>query len=135
MFGRIVTSRLAGAGPLQPPGGLSPDSAFDLDSIVDEAASRSFEHYCNYAQTLSPDGIPINVYAAGDPNRKAVVIASVCGMPARLSEPWIRRPGSSIGVTSRNQTNDHSNGHAHAAKAVLQRMISERRRPNSGNPA
>lgn len=90
MFGRIVTSRLAWAEHLPSVGRLSADSTFDLDSIVDEVVNRSFELYCDRAETMSVGGVPINVYAAGDPNRKAVVIASVCGMPAKLSEPWIR---------------------------------------------
>lgn len=90
MFGQLVTSRLAWAGHCQPISGLSADFEFDLDSIVEEVANRSFEHYCDRAEIVSFDGVPINVYAAGDPNRKAVVIASVCGMPAKLSESWIR---------------------------------------------
>lgn len=90
MFGQIVTSRLAWTRHSQSPSRLSADFAFDLDSVVDEVADRSFEHYCERAEIVSFDGVPISVYAAGDPNRKAVVIASVCGMPAKLSEPWIR---------------------------------------------
>lgn len=36
------------------------------------------------------DGAPLRVYAAGERHRPVVVIATACGMPVELTEPWIR---------------------------------------------
>jgi pimeloyl-ACP methyl ester carboxylesterase len=87
VFSRIITARLACAEHLYSP---KESASVDIDSMVDVAAGRSFEHYCDRAEISSLDRVPINVYAAGNPERKAVVIASICGMPAKLCEPWIR---------------------------------------------
>jgi 3-oxoadipate enol-lactonase len=87
VFSRIITARLACPEHLYSP---KESSSVDIDSLVDVAAGRSFEGYCDRREIFSLDGVPINVYAAGNPNRKAVVIASVCGMPSKLCEPWIR---------------------------------------------
>lgn len=35
-------------------------------------------------------GVPLRVVSAGDPGRRAVLIASACGMPAELCEAWMR---------------------------------------------
>src|SRR5262245_22324258 len=90
MFGRVVTNRLAVAENLPRQFSARADSALDIECVVDQFANRSFDHYCDRAEAISFDGVPINVYAARDPKRKAVVIASVCGMPAKLTEAWIR---------------------------------------------
>ncbi|MEV7425364.1 MULTISPECIES: alpha/beta fold hydrolase [unclassified Streptomyces] len=36
------------------------------------------------------DGVPLLVYAAGERHRPVVVIATACGMPVELTDPWIR---------------------------------------------
>lgn len=38
----------------------------------------------------TPDGATLRTYSLGDPGRPAVVLASACGMPAQLCEPWMR---------------------------------------------
>lgn len=95
MFARVVTNRLAlGAAPgreLSSSDTAAVDAAVDIDALVDQAVARSFDAYCDRAETLSTGGVLLNLFAAGDPSRTAVVIASICGMPARLCEPWIRR--------------------------------------------
>ncbi|SNY24395.1 alpha/beta fold hydrolase [Paractinoplanes atraurantiacus] len=91
LFGHVVGRRLRLgelAGPLAE---VTPDTYQAMDRAVDEAAAADFGAFCRRAVTWSPDGTPLNAYAAGDPAAPAVVIASACGMPARLAEPWIRR--------------------------------------------
>src|SRR5438270_393702 len=39
---------------------------------------------------LAAAGAVLRTYAAGDPGRPAVVLASACGMPAALCESWLR---------------------------------------------
>src|SRR5439155_1452170 len=41
-------------------------------------------------RAAAADGAVLRTYAAGDPGRPAVVLASACGMPAALCEPWLR---------------------------------------------
>lgn len=63
----------------------------DLDPLIDGAAARDFEGLCERAVVRVPDGAALQAYAAGPPGAPAVVLASACGMPARLAEAWIRR--------------------------------------------
>lgn len=41
--------------------------------------------------TIAGAGTTLRGYSAGEPGGPAVVIASACGMPAQLCEPWMRR--------------------------------------------
>ncbi|ACU71508.1 alpha/beta hydrolase fold protein [Catenulispora acidiphila DSM 44928] len=70
---------------------LSSDDLPDVDRVVDEAVSADFDSFCEQRTVRGPDGVGVRAYAAGDPDAPAVVIASACGMPARLAEVWIRR--------------------------------------------
>lgn len=43
------------------------------------------------AETVRSGAVALRAYAAGDPGSPAIVLASACGMPAGLCEPWLRR--------------------------------------------
>jgi pimeloyl-ACP methyl ester carboxylesterase len=58
-----------------------------IDRTVDEVTAAAFEGFCARERIGDP---PLIAYAAGDPDAPAVVIVAACGMPARLTERWIR---------------------------------------------
>ncbi|MEU8891948.1 alpha/beta hydrolase [Streptomyces sp. NPDC048442] len=75
---------------------LGPLTAGDLAAAVAEArkvaakvAAESFGRHRRPTDAVSADGARLQVYEAGEPGRPAVVLASACGMPAELCEPWI----------------------------------------------
>jgi 3-oxoadipate enol-lactonase len=46
---------------------------------------------CTVAEITAFDGAPLRAYALGEPRERAVVIATACGGPVEMSEPWMRR--------------------------------------------
>ncbi|WP_415949104.1 alpha/beta fold hydrolase [Streptomyces sp. KLOTTS4A1] len=75
---------------------LGPITAKDRPAAVAEArkaaarvAAESFGRHRRPTDAVSFDGARLPVYEAGEPGRPAVVLASACGMPAELCEPWI----------------------------------------------
>jgi 3-oxoadipate enol-lactonase len=89
-FGATVSRRLdldASAAALA----VAADELPAVDRVVDSSATEDFEAFCEQVIVQGPDSARLRAYAAGDPGRPAVVIASACGMPARLAEAWIRR--------------------------------------------
>lgn len=91
IFGAVVSGRLALTALAETLEPLPVDGLAAVDRVVDETAAEDFTASCVTALVHGPDGVPVRAYAAGDPGRPAVVIASACGMPVRLAEPWIRR--------------------------------------------
>jgi pimeloyl-ACP methyl ester carboxylesterase len=68
----------------------SPDCLLtDIDQVVAGMISDSFDVVFNKASAMSADGLPLNVYSAG-PSGKAIVLVPACGMPAALTESWMR---------------------------------------------
>jgi pimeloyl-ACP methyl ester carboxylesterase len=67
------------------------DDLEGVDRVVDARVHEDFGSFCRSAILERPDGALVPVHAAGDPQAPAVVIASACGMPARLAERWMRR--------------------------------------------
>jgi pimeloyl-ACP methyl ester carboxylesterase len=63
----------------------------EIDEIVDEARRASLAGDAVAAEVLSFDGAPLKAYALGKRRDRAVVLASACGMPVELCEPWMRR--------------------------------------------
>ncbi|MEU3825481.1 hypothetical protein GT045_27760 [Streptomyces sp. SID486] len=49
-------------------------------------------------EVVDSSGVAVRGYSAGEPGAPAVVLASACGMPVRLCEPWMRRlaPGHHV---------------------------------------
>ncbi|XVV00817.1 alpha/beta fold hydrolase [Actinosynnema sp. CA-248983] len=62
------------------------------DPAVAVAAARAadFTGWTSRVEVPAPDGAVLPTHTAGDPGHPAVVIASACGMPARLVEGWVR---------------------------------------------
>ena len=90
MFEQIVSRRLDLAG-VQTSVGAVPRHAWPrLDDLVGGVVRASFDGRMARARTLSADGAPLNVYTAGRAGTPAVIIASACGMPAKLCERWVR---------------------------------------------
>lgn len=65
--------------------------AIDLDRIVREAVAASFEGSIPCQLVRSFDGVMLRAYATGSSRGRAVVLASACGMPAKLSDGWMRQ--------------------------------------------
>jgi 3-oxoadipate enol-lactonase len=62
--------------------------AADTPSIVDGVVAVGFDRYRSATDVVAPDGARLRAYAAGDPSAEPVVLASACGMPAKLSDRW-----------------------------------------------
>jgi len=90
-FVRTVSRRLGLAELAGPLRAVATDGLPALDEVVDEVSAADFESFCRRETVRTPDGVALRAYVAGDPGSPAVVIASACGMPARLAEQWIRR--------------------------------------------
>ncbi|WP_434739720.1 alpha/beta fold hydrolase [Micromonospora sp. SH-82] len=58
---------------------------------VDLARRRDFTAWAHRVDVPTSDGAVLPTWYAGDRSRPAVLIASACGMPARLAERWVRR--------------------------------------------
>ncbi|MEU2246397.1 alpha/beta hydrolase [Streptomyces sp. NPDC019224] len=93
VFERVMAEHLDLEGRLAV---LGPIAAGDRAAVVTEArkaaakvAAESFGRHRRPTDALSFDGAALPVYEAGEPGRPAVVLASACGMPAELCEPWI----------------------------------------------
>lgn len=70
-------------------GDIGAISALHVKALVDGAIRGSFAHRYRKGQAMSFDGVPLNVYAAGKPSSKSVVLVSASGMPASLYETWL----------------------------------------------
>lgn len=90
-FARIASERLALASLGPALCAVPRDAMPDVDRAVDEAIAGDFESFCRTATVTSADGTRVRAYAAGRPDAPALVLASPCGMPARLGERWIRQ--------------------------------------------
>jgi 3-oxoadipate enol-lactonase len=64
----------------------------EIAACVDRSRDREYAPLRTPLSVVSADGAIIRAYAAGVrwPGRPAVVLASACGMPVGLSEPWLR---------------------------------------------
>ena len=93
-FEQVVSDRLRIADAIEH---LAPgwaESVGDVEPVVDQALADGLEGLCERAVVRRPDGTVLQAYATGNPRRPAVVIASACGMPARLCEDWLRFLGT-----------------------------------------
>jgi 3-oxoadipate enol-lactonase len=87
VFETVVSQRLIGESR-----GLGEHGLLELDAtdeIIDEAVGRSFDRRFFRARLTSFDGAWLRAYTAGDPRKRAVLLISACGMPAKICEKWI----------------------------------------------
>lgn len=89
-FTRVVSERLDLASFEDPEIQVPVHSLHEVDSIVDEVTAQSFEWFCTTAEVVADDGVSVQAYAAGQPGSPPVILASACGMPAKLCERWLR---------------------------------------------
>jgi 3-oxoadipate enol-lactonase len=89
-FERIVDMRLDLGGKPPATGQLDGGALGEVDSIVDHVTARSFTQYRSPADVITADNARLRVYSAGHRENPAVIIATACGMPAILSEKWVR---------------------------------------------
>lgn len=61
----------------------------EIDEIVAKIISQSFDVSFHKDSATSVDGLSLNVYGAG-PSGEAIVFVPACGMPAVLTESWMR---------------------------------------------
>ena len=90
-FRRVAVARLGLEELAAPLAAVVDDGLDGVDRVVDARVRADFGEWCRSAVLERPDGALVPAYAAGDPAAPAVVIASACGMPARLAERWMRR--------------------------------------------
>jgi 3-oxoadipate enol-lactonase len=91
VFELAVSQRLIGEHP-----GLGGDVLLETDAadeIIEEGIAGSFDREFFRAKLESFDGALLRVYAAGDRQKKAVLLVSACGMPAKLCERWVQLLG------------------------------------------
>src|SRR6266545_432437 len=70
--------------------GRVPDLTAGAASPVADVARQALRDPDITSRTVPVDGTRVRTYAAGEPGRPAVVLASACGMPAALCQPWMR---------------------------------------------
>jgi pimeloyl-ACP methyl ester carboxylesterase len=61
-----------------------------LDGVAQSTLAGGFDGMRAATEVATTDGARLRTYVAGDPGQPAIVLASACGMPARLCEPWMR---------------------------------------------
>ncbi|MEV4706144.1 alpha/beta hydrolase [Actinoplanes sp. NPDC049316] len=84
VFERVISDRLA---TLPLPAGTV--AGPEVDAVVDEAVANGFDAVFHRERLLSHDGVPLYAYASA-PAAEAVVFVPACGMPAALTENWLR---------------------------------------------
>jgi 3-oxoadipate enol-lactonase len=89
VFERVVSDRLALAGLADACLALPDDLPPEVDEVVVAAVADGFDAFFGKDIITAADGVPLNVFAAG-PDREAVVLIPACGMPAALTESWMR---------------------------------------------
>ncbi|WJY37077.1 alpha/beta hydrolase [Streptomyces sp. P9-2B-2] len=89
VFERVVSERLALADWMNSAAAVPVDRLGEVDQVVAETLADSFDVFSHKEAITSVDGVPLNVYAAGQAD-EAVVLVPACGMPAALAESWVR---------------------------------------------
>jgi 3-oxoadipate enol-lactonase len=89
VFERVVSDRLALADWMSSASMVPVDLLREADEVVAEVMADSFDAFCHKETISSADGLPLNVYAAGQGD-EVVVLIPACGMPAVLAESWVR---------------------------------------------
>jgi 3-oxoadipate enol-lactonase len=86
---RVVSERLAIGDCVRVAGVVPADRLGEVEAAVADTVADSFEVFCHEENITSSDGMPLNVYAAGE-GEETVVLVPACGMPAVLTESWVR---------------------------------------------
>ena len=89
VFERVISEWLALADWMTCVEAMSMDDGDEVRQAVAEVLADSFDTLARKTVVASVDGVPLNVYAAGQGD-ETVVLVPACGMPAVLAESWIR---------------------------------------------
>jgi len=89
VFERVVSERLALADWMNSAATVPIDLLGEVDKVVADTVADSFDAFSHKETITSTDGMPLNVYAAGQGD-ESVVLVPACGMPAVLAESWVR---------------------------------------------
>ncbi|MFE1823565.1 alpha/beta fold hydrolase [Streptomyces anulatus] len=92
VFDRVVSQRLSLAEVAGPVGLVPVDRLAEVDRVVDAALLDTFVGYAHARTVASPDGTVLSAYEAGA-GEEVIVLVPACGMPASLSENWMRHLG------------------------------------------
>lgn len=89
VFERVVSERLALQDWMNSTAAVPVDRLVEVDQVVADTTARNFDAFAHKATITSFDGVPLNVYAAGQAG-ETVLLVPACGMPAVLAESWLR---------------------------------------------
>ncbi|MFI6934705.1 alpha/beta fold hydrolase [Streptomyces sp. NPDC050287] len=89
VFERVISQRLALAEWADCAALVSADRFGETEGVVEETVADSFDVFAHKETIASCDGVPLNVYSAGQSD-ETVVLVLACGMPALLAESWVR---------------------------------------------
>ncbi|MFI6044211.1 alpha/beta fold hydrolase [Nocardia sp. NPDC051321] len=89
VFERVLSERLAIGDHMTVVGVVPADRLGEVDAVVAETVRNSFDAFARKARATSFDGMSLNVYDAGE-GAETVVLVPACGMPAVLTESWVR---------------------------------------------
>ncbi|HEU5107880.1 MAG TPA: alpha/beta hydrolase [Micromonosporaceae bacterium] len=89
LFARIVPDRL-GSCLTEELGRVPVGARAEVGGVAAAVADGGFDRLRAPSTVSTPDGAELRTYAAGQRGRPAIVIASACGMPGALCEPWMR---------------------------------------------
>ncbi|WP_405163074.1 alpha/beta hydrolase [Nocardia sp. NBC_01499] len=89
VFERVLSERLALGDRMTVVGVVPADRLGEVESVVADTVANSFDAFARTARATSFDGMSLNVYDAGEGD-ETVVLVPACGMPAVLTESWVR---------------------------------------------
>ncbi len=90
IFERVISNYLALTELIDSIAELPGHLLAQVDQVAAETMSDSFDAFSNKTTVISADGVPLNVYSAGPTGGKVIILVPACGMPAALTEPWMR---------------------------------------------
>ncbi|QIS10014.1 alpha/beta fold hydrolase [Nocardia arthritidis] len=89
VFERVVSERLALGDCVRAAGIVPADLLGEVERIAAAAVAAGFDTFAHQETIASNDGVPLQVYSAGV-GEETVVLVPACGMPAALTESWVR---------------------------------------------
>ncbi|MFC6083627.1 alpha/beta fold hydrolase [Sphaerisporangium aureirubrum] len=89
VFERVISDHLALADVANTVGALPEELPAQAGRVIAASVANGFDVFFRKDTVVARDGVPLNVYGAG-PGDETVVLVPACGMPAALTETWMR---------------------------------------------
>jgi 3-oxoadipate enol-lactonase len=89
-FDGVVTGRLRDAVSRPALASVPAAERSAVETTARAALAETVSAWRSPVEAVTADGARLRTYSAGRPGAPAVVLASACGMPAQLCEPWMR---------------------------------------------